>query len=166
MNAHRSHSTVFFAVFLGALVVKLFALDIMRVSGPSMLPALEQGSFVVEFKLAWGIPVPFANRYIARWGVPEAGDVVIYPILGRYVIKRCVAGAGAPLEFSNEGGYSVRAGDRVIPLNEGQYRKLCGTARVPDGMIFALGDNMNESRDSRDYGFVSADSVRGKVVWK
>ncbi len=166
MKPPRSHTTVFFAVFLVALVLKIFALDIMRVSGPSMRPSLEQGTFVVEFKLAWGIPVPFANRYLVRWGLPEAGDVVIYPILGRYVIKRCVAGAGVPLEFSREGGYSVRVGERVIPLNDDQFRKLCGTARVPDGMIFALGDNMEESRDSRDYGFVSADSVRGKVLWK
>ncbi len=166
MNVPRSHTAVFFAVLLIALVVKIFALDIMRVSGPSMLPALEPGTFVVEFKLAWGIPVPFSNRYLVRWGYPKAGDVVIYPILGRYVIKRCAAGHGTPLEFSLEGGYSVSIGERSIPLNADQYRKMNGTACVPNGMIFALGDNMEESRDSRDYGFVSTDSVRGKVLWK
>ena len=166
MKAPRSHTAVFFAVFLAALVVKLFALDIMRVSGKSMLPALEPGSFVVEFKLAWGVPLPLTNRYLVRWGRPKAGDVVIYPILGRYVIKRCAAVHGDTLEFSPEAGYSVRIGGRAIPLDAGQYRKLNGTDRVPEGMIFALGDNLEESRDSRDYGFVSTDSVRGKVLWK
>ncbi len=161
----RSHTAVFFSVILLALVAKLFALDVMRVSGPSMQPTLPPGTFVLENKLAWGVPIPLTNRYLVRWGEPRAGDVIIYPILGRYVIKRCVAGPGERLAFSTEGGYSVRIGDITVPLNADQWEKLAGSCRIPDGMIFALGDNMNESRDSRDYGFVSIDSVRGKVLW-
>jgi signal peptidase I len=43
---------------------------------------------------------------------------------------------------------------------------LKNATKVPEGMMFTLGDNMAESRDSRDYGFVSLDSVRGKVLWR
>jgi signal peptidase I len=157
---------VFFSVVLVALAVKLFVLDVLFVSGPSMSPAISHGTLVAEYRLAWGIPVPFSNAYLVRWGSPQAGDVVIYPINGRYVVKRCLASEGIPLEFSNERGYSVRVGDATIPLDETQYKKMKDAECVPDGMLFALGDNMAESRDSRDYGFVSIDSIRGKALWK
>jgi signal peptidase I, bacterial type len=166
MKLARSTTVLFFTVILAALAVKLCVLDILRVSGPSMFPSLEQGSILVEFKLAWGIPVPFSNRYLVRWGGPASGDVVIYPWQDRWVVKRCIATAGTPLVFSSETGYSVETGGRTIPLSEEQYQKLKQADRVPEGMIFALGDNMAESRDSRDYGFVSLDSIRGKVLWK
>ena len=157
---------IFLAVVLLALFVKMFVFDIIYVSGPSMKPSLQNGAFILELKLAWGIPVPFRNAYMLRWGKPVSGEVVIFPWLGRYVVKRIAATEGTPLAFSAESGYSVLIGNRSVPLNEAQYQKLKNADRVPEGMIFALGDNMAESRDSRDYGFVSYDSIRGKVLWK
>ena len=156
----------FFAVFLAALIIKLFVIDVLDISGPSMRPTLTHGSFIVEYKLAWGIPVPFENRYLVRWGSPNVGDIVIYPWRDRYVVKRCVAREMTPLAFSSDTGYSVRIGERTIPLTREQYENLKNATTVPDGMMFTLGDNMAESRDSRDYGFVSLDSVRGKVLWR
>jgi signal peptidase I len=157
---------LFCSVIIAALLVKIFAIDLLFVSGPSMRPTLTAGTPIIEFKLAWGIPVPFSNRYLVRWGVPRVGDVVVYPLHGNYVVKRCAATAGMKLEFSRERGYSVFVGEKRIPLDERQYQNLKDARRVPEGMIFALGDNMTESRDSRDYGFVSIDSVRGKALWK
>ena len=166
MKQHVLTVLWFFSIVLAALFVKLFVFDLMYISGPSMLPALKPGSFAFEYKLAWGIPVPFRNSYLVRWGSPRTNDIVIYPLHGRYVIKRCIAREGTPLAFSGEKGYSVRIGERIIPLTGDQYQKLKNTARVPQGMMFALGDNMAESHDSRDYGFVSLDSLRGKVLWR
>ena len=157
---------IFFSVVFAALLVKLCVLDILLVSGPSMLPTFSQGTRLVEFKLAWGLPVPFTNSYLFRWGDPKEGDIVIYPWLGRHVVKRCVATEGTPLVFSEESGYSVLIGETQIPLSREQFQNLRCSERVPENMIFALGDNMAESRDSRDYGFVSIDSLRGKVVWR
>ncbi len=155
---------LFISVILFALAIKLLAFDVLWVSGPSMLPTLRAGMPVCEFKLAWGVPIPFSNRYALRWGSPKPGEIVIYPVAGRYVVKRCVAPAGTPLFFSAERGYSVSVGGRTIPLDEEQYRNLKDALVVPTGMIFAIGDNMAESRDSRDYGFVSIDSIRGKAL--
>jgi signal peptidase I len=166
MKRTEQYVIVFFAVVILALLVKLFAFDIMPISGPSMLPTLRTGSVVVEFKLAWGIPLPFSNRYLVRWGAPREDDIVIYPWQGRNVIKRCVATAGTPLVFSDETGYSVFVAGREVPLTYEQYQKLKGAKRVPEGTVFALGDNMAESRDSREYGFVSIDSIHGKALWK
>lgn len=166
MKTRLSPVLVFLTVFLLAITVKLLVIDILYVAGPSMSPVITPGTLVAEFRLEWGIPVPFKNAYFTRWGTPTAGDIVIYPWQGRLVVKRCVAGPGEKLVFSDEKGYSVRSGAREIPLNREQYHKMKNVQQVPDGMIFAVGDNMAESHDSRDYGFVSVDSIRGTVLWK
>ncbi len=166
MDRTRSNAALFLSVVLLALAVKVFVLDVLYVSGPSMLPTLRPGSFVVHWKLAYGIPIPLKNKYLVRWSSPTEGDVIIYPWLGRHVIKRCRAVAGEPLEYSDAAGYRVRVAGRDIELTEEQYRKMSGTPAVPGGTVFAVGDNPAASRDSRDYGFVSVDSVRGKVLWK
>ncbi len=166
MSAPSRRIFLFFSVILLSLFVKLFLFDILFVSGPSMEPALRHGTLVFQYKLAYGVPLPLSNRYLVRWAEPAAGDIVIYPWLGRFVIKRCVAAAGTELVFRSDSGYSVQAGEVLIPLNGEQYSRLSQARQVPPGMIFTLGDNREHSRDSRDYGFVSLDSIRGKVLWK
>lgn len=164
---HSNRSVVlFFSVILCALFVRIFIFDVLYVSGPSMSPTLPEGSLVFEYKLAFGIPVPFSNRYFVRWGAPKKQDIVVYPWLGRNVVKRCLAVEGDELVFCERPGYSVETGGSTISLSREQFAKLKDTARVPAGMIFAVGDNRGESRDSRDYGFVSIDSIRGKALWK
>lgn len=157
---------LFLSVVLAALACKLFVLDVMYVSGPSMAPTFTTGSFVFEYKLAWGVPVPFANRYAVRWGLPRVGDIVIFPWQNRWVIKRCLATGGMPLAFPDDGEYRIIVSDESISLNHAQYLRLRDTECVPEGMLFVVGDNRKESVDSREYGFVSVDSVRGKVLWK
>lgn len=166
MSHTKGTVRLFFSVVFLALFFKLCIVDCMYVSGPSMAPLLRHGSYILEFKLAWGIPVPFTNTYLLRWGKPKTGDIVIYTWLDRYVIKRIAATENTPLVFTEKSGYSVKIGDRSVPLSESQYAHLRWANAVPQGMIFALGDNLSESRDSRDYGFVSLDSIRGKVLWK
>ena len=100
MDRTRSNAALFLSVVLLALAVKVFVLDVLYVSGPSMLPTLRPGSFVVHWKLAYGIPIPLKNKYLVRWSSPTEGDVIIYPWLGRHVIKRCRAVQSWPVYFS------------------------------------------------------------------
>jgi len=60
--------------------------------------------------------------------------------------------------------------NRTVALNRVQFRNLGGflshtEQQVPVGFILALGDNAAQSRDSRDYGFVAAVSICGKLLW-
>lgn len=57
----------------------------------------------------------------------------------------------------------------TVPLNRIQFKNLggflpAGSQKIPAGFILALGDNAAQSYDSRDYGFVSIDSIRGKLL--
>ena len=142
-----------------------------------MEPSLSDGQFVVIWKLAYGIPLPAANRYLFRWKMPQAGDAVLYHIDGRYVVKRCVKTADTELRFiaPSQGEAESYAAlqldeNRTVALNRVQFRNLGGflpqtEQYVPDGFILALGDNAAQSRDSRDYGFVSVDSICGRLLW-
>ena len=141
-----------------------------------MEPTLSDGQFVVIWKLAYGIPFPAANGYLCRWGMPKAGDAVFYYIDGRYVVKRCVKIEKMELHFIStpqeapESYGALKLDNRTIALNRVQFRNLGGflpqtEQQVPAGFILALGDNAAQSRDSRDYGFVSVDSICGRLLW-
>ena len=159
------------------LFLKSHVLDIRRISGYSMEPAISDGQFVVIWKLAYGIQLPTANRYLCRWGWPQTGDAVLYHIDGRYVVKRCVKIENTELHFiaatqeaPESYGLLKLDDNRTVALNRVQFRNLGGflpqaEQYVPAGFILALGDNAIQSRDSRDYGFVSVDSICGRLLW-
>mgnify|MGYP000936249077 CR=1 FL=1 len=141
-----------------------------------MKPALDDGSLAVIFKAAYGIKSPFKNCYLLRWAKPEQNDIVVFFKNGRFTVKRCVASSGEPIEFisnlsyTKNLNYAMKTGEKTIALTGVQFRNLGGMSEkkiVPDGTILVLGDNLNSSYDSRDYGFIFTDGIIGKVLlWK
>lgn len=146
------------------LAIKLFCLDVLRVEGTSMEPAVADKSRVWVSKLAYGLVEPFGDSLLLQWGEPQQDQVVLYFYNNRAVIKRCVAVAGDRLDFSTGLGYILNVNEKKIPLTEAQYQKLKHNQQVPQGMILAVGDNYHDSVDSRDYGFVPVENVLGRIV--
>ena len=164
-NRKASAPKVFVAALLIASLMKAFVLDVVSVSGSSMMPTLKDGQLVLVNKLAWGLRLPVTRRYLVRWGSPKAGDIAVFLRDGTYTIKRCIATEGMPLALSDTGGYSVLVGNTRIPLTESQYKRMINEAgAVPCGKVFVAGDNLAASFDSRDYGPVSADAFCGRVI--
>ncbi|EFW36926.1 signal peptidase I [Treponema phagedenis] len=160
----------FFSFFV---LLKSCCLDVKKVVGNSMKPTLFSGKRIILFKLAYGIKMPFSNRYLIRWAYPKKNDIIVYVMHNRFVIKRCAATANQPLEFlphsdySTDRMYKLIIEEKSVPLTSLQFKNLCGNREfrffVPKGSLLALGDNASESEDSRDYGFVSIDSIYGKA---
>lgn len=148
------------------ILLKMFVIDIERISGTSMEPCLHDGSLVVMSKIHYGLNNPAGFTLLAQWKEPEKGDIVYFWINDRPVVKRCVATEHETLVFSSDSGYSMSVGGITIPLTEGQYQRLKYSEEVPEGTILAIGDNYASSVDSRDYGFVRVDSIMGKVLWR
>lgn len=146
--------------------LKLFVVDVLHVVGRSMAPSIKDGETLVVNKLAYGIIEPYGDKLLHRWAYPKSGDVVIYLYNNKIVVKRCVAVGGDLLEYSRKPLYTLKVNDLDISLNEIQYQNLKNTNVVPEGYILAVGDNYNESIDSRSYGFVSVNNVLGKVLCK
>jgi signal peptidase I len=157
---------IFFLTFLIALFVKLFILDIVVVSGKSMMPNIKDGQTIFINKLAYGIVRPFSSSFLVQWKTPKENDIVIYLYNDKMVVKRCVATEFTPLVFSQNSEYNMEVNEKIIPLKEEQYHRIKNSSFVPEGMILAIGDNYDESVDSRNYGFVSVKNIIGKVLCK
>ena len=125
----------------------------VRVDGLSMLPTLKDGEFVL------------VNRLAYRIGEPARGDIVVFRSTTNFdldLIKRII---GVP-------GDDVRVADgRVIvnglALSEPYINaepRYSGEWSVPQGYLFVLGDNRNDSSDSHAWGLLPLQNVIGKAI--
>lgn len=153
-----------FTGILFGLIIKLFVIDVLHVSGNSMEPAFKDGDSVIVQKFAYGIPKPFRGTFFVQWAEPKLNDIVIFLHDNKIVVKRCVAVSGEQLDFSSNSEYILNIRGRKISLTRTQFERLSKFSRVPEGFILAIGDNLSESIDSRDYGFVSVKNIVGKII--
>lgn len=159
-----------FIGFFAGLCIKLFILDFLTVSGPSMEPSINNGKKVWINKAAYGLHVPFTARYIIRWSSPSSSQIVTFLHDNKIVIKRCVMteGDSIQIEINENSEYYLLINkhkiNKKVRLSREQYENLKGITKVPEGFIFVLGDNSLRSVDSRDYGFVSVKDITGKAI--
>lgn len=152
-------------IFIGA-AIKIFAFDILSVQGISMEPSIHNNEKILACKLSYGIVNPFGNSTLIRWKNAKTGGIVIYFYKNSLVVKRCVATEGDSLEYSSDSGYTLHVGEKNYSLTELQYNLIKNSPCVPRGMILAIGDNFENSIDSRTYGFVAQKNILGKVIFK
>jgi len=150
------------ALIAGGLI-KFEIVDVLHVSGVSMYPALKDGDTLLVNKLAYGLNIPYGSRLLFQWEEPQENDVVIYLYNNKIVVKRCVATGGTPLAYSTDPVYTLTVGEKEITLTKSQYDNLHSSTSVPEGYILAIGDNYDQSVDSRTYGFVSVKNILGRV---
>lgn len=142
-----------------------------------MEPSLLNGEKVLVFKAAYGIKSPFRNKYFIRWTKPCLNDIVMFKIHGRSVVKRCKGIEGTPVLFKTVSGddglneYFMTVNGSSFSLTPAEFRNLGGMSGKPAYVIgknnlLLLGDNQKYSEDSKNYGFVSVDSICGKVLIK
>lgn len=91
------------------------------------------------------------------------GDIVVFenPEDNRLVVKRFLLSPGDPVTIRN--GILITP-DGNVPLTVRQSHLLSNLEFIPDNMFFALGDNIFNSHDSRDYGPVTINNIKGKVL--
>ena len=165
----KSRYKIIFYIFLGIILgtfLKLFVIDSLNVSGSSMEPALKNKEKVLVNKMAYGLSKPFSGSFLIQWSQPKLDDVVIYLHENKIVVKRVVALAGDHLEFSQNSSYIVETNKKKISLTPVQYQQMKNFSQIPEGYVFTLGDNQDNSIDSRDYGFVSVKNITGKIIGK
>jgi len=125
----------------------------VRVDGFSMVPTLEDGEFVLVSKLNY------------RFGDVERGDIIVfhYPMDPQQeLIKRVIGLPGDTINVQN-GIVSVNGQSLEEPYIAAAPA-YSGEWMVPDGHLFVLGDNRNDSSDSHSWGYLPFDKVVGKAV--
>ncbi|MDD5712074.1 MAG: signal peptidase I, partial [Smithellaceae bacterium] len=133
------------------------------------------GDHILVNKFIYGVKIPFIRSTLIPLTDPKRGDIVvfIYPEdRSKDFIKRVIGVAGDSIEIRNkqvflnglplEDKYAVHVDDFIIP-GAIQPRDNFGPVTVPPGTIFCMGDNRDQSYDSRFWGFVDLKDVLGKA---
>lgn len=165
------------AVGIGiALLLRLVAVQTYPMPSRAMENSLLAGDLLLVDKLSYGASLGPVR--LPGWDRPQSGDVLVfrYPEDPRRVFaKRCVAVAGQTVEVRNKVIYvdgrrlpdppfSKYIDARILPADKSP-RDNMALRRVPSAAVFVVGDNRDNSRDSRHWGFVPEENVIGQVRW-
>ena len=185
----------FFPIILVVLLIRSFLFEPFRIPSDSMMPTLLDGDFIFVNKYTYGLRLPVVNTELLAVGSPQRGDVVVFRLPsdpstnyikrlvglpGDHVVVRekrvYVNGALQPVEPDGlyEGFGHTGAQIAFERLGEVRHRVLYIPERpsydfddvVPAGHYFFMGDNRDNSRDSRfpEVGFVPAENIVGRAV--
>ena len=139
-----------------AFFIRQFVVELYVVDGPSMRPTLQSRERLV------------VNKFIYRFRAPERGEVLVFRYPrdpSRDFIKRVIAVPGDTIEIK-DGRVFVNQKLMNEPYILEKTLSDYPQATVPEGHVFVMGDNRNNSEDSRfaDVGFVPYDLIKGKAV--
>ncbi|PAV27185.1 signal peptidase I [Tamilnaduibacter salinus] len=186
-------SRSFFPVLAIVLVLRSFLVEPFQIPSGSMRPTLEVGDFILVNKFAYGLRLPVLRNEVVDLGDPERGDIMVfrYPKDGETnYIKRVIGLPGdriryrnhdlfingekvatdfvatlPPFELKHEMLGNVRH-DIMVSIRE-TGRQGNGAWTIPEGEYFVMGDNRDNSNDSRFWGTVPDRLVVGKAfaIW-
>jgi signal peptidase I len=189
-------SRSFFPIILAVLILRSFIVEPFRIPSGSMMPTLLPGDFILVNKFAFGIRLPVIDAKIFDSGSPQRGDVAVfrYPEEPSVAyIKRIVGLPGDELTYQDKQlyingepvpqtflpsdsedaveGYELfreNLGDtKHLSLARQGQQNMAWSYIVPEDHYFVLGDNRDNSRDSRFWGPLPEGNLIGKafLIW-
>jgi len=185
-----------FPVFLVVLIVRGFIVEPFKIPSGSMLPTLHIGDYILVNKYAYGLRSPIGDYKWVDLGSPKRGDVVVFrypndPSVD--FIKRVIGVPGDKIEYHNKQLWINN--QKIVLKNRHTYARddnfdeleeLLGKVThhillrkdvdylaqpqeylVPKGEYFVMGDNRDNSNDSRFWGFVPDANLKGRafLIW-
>lgn len=176
---------------IAIFVIRWLLLEPYVIPSGSMIPTLWIHDHIFVNKLAYGVHFPMSKAWIVHWSSPQKNEIVVfrYPESPEvFYVKRVVATAGDQFEIKSG---AIYLNGEIVPQqpvsgldsqNEGfvyfqeegrQVRYLnhedsnFGPFTVPEGHFFVVGDNRDQSNDSRFWGSVPVENVIGRasMIW-
>jgi signal peptidase I len=194
-----NYARSFFPVILIVLIVRSFVFEPFRIPSPSMMPTLLDGDFIFVTKYSYGLRLPFFNTKVLSTGEPHRGDVVVFRLPrdpSIHYVKRLIGLPGdhilvrdnhltingSPITLARDGTYSGGYGFTGSALGVERFgqakhevmfanglRSTDFETTVPAEHYFFMGDNRNDSQDSRfpQVGFVPEENLVGRAsrIW-
>jgi len=169
--------SIIIAVLL-AMVIRTYLVQAFKIPSGSMEDTLAIGDHLLVNKFIYGTKLPFSDKRILTVRDPRRGDVIVFEYPedpSKDFIKRVIGTPGDVVEekdkklFVNGKPYvnphEVHKEKDIIP-KEMNPRDTFGPVTVPPNSYFVMGDNRDRSYDSRFWGFVSRDKIKGLAFIK
>ena len=147
-------SISFIIIILTIILVRLFIVTPVRVDGPSMNDTLHDGDILLLDK--------YDNKY-------ERFEIVVFNYSGERLIKRVIGLPGEVVSYKNNKLYIN--GNEIednygLGYTENFELKDLNLTKIPDNEYLVIGDNRNDSLDSRYFGTISKDKILGSVKYR
>ncbi len=157
-----------------ALSVRTFVVQAFRIPSSSMEPTLLVGDYLLVNKFIYGIKIPYTDIKLFQFKKPQRGDVIvfIFPLdPSKDFIKRVIGTEGEKVQIIDR---KIYINDQLMDDRWGRFENIgsieyqhsvenFGPVVVPEASLFVMGDNRNNSEDSRFWGFLRVDAVLGKA---
>lgn len=181
--------------FVLFLVIRTFAIEAFRIPTGSMENTLLVGDFLLVNKAVYGAQVPGTEMRLPAMGAPQRGDIVVFTPPhepDKNYVKRLVGLPGDTLRMLDKVLYvngekvpepyaqhldpldvhapgmrwqTQHLADSALRLSYRPTRDSWGPIVVPAHRLFVLGDNRDDSEDSRYWGFVESTSIKGRPLF-
>jgi signal peptidase I len=155
-----------------ALFIRSFVVKAYKIPSGSMLETLQIGDHLLVNKFLYGVKLPFTDFTVIPISEPKFQDIIVFEFPedpSKDFIKRVIGLPGDVIEIKDKEVYRngvklvepyIRHTDpNILPTVRDSY----GPITVPAGKYFCMGDNRDESYDSRFWGFVREDQIQGKA---
>ncbi|MBA4368521.1 MAG: signal peptidase I [Desulfobacterium sp.] len=154
-----------------ALFIRTFVVQAFKIPSGSMKNTLLIGDHILVNKFIYGIKLPFIGATLIPVKDPQREDIVVFEYPddpSKDFIKRVIGVAGDRVEIRDKKVYvnnmpldqdfAIYTDDRILP-----GRDFFGPITVPENSLFVMGDNRDNSHDSRFWGFVKLKAIKGKA---
>ena len=161
-----------------AMLIRTFVVQAFVIPSGSMKETLMVGDRILVSKFLYGITIPFTDLRFLKFEKPQRGDVVVFAYPkdpSQDFIKRVIGVPGDKVRIVNKEVYvngepyinphEEHTDSRIIPASLNP-RDNMAEITVPDDSYFVMGDNRDNSFDSRFWGFVKGESIKGLALIK
>ncbi|MFH1217710.1 MAG: signal peptidase I [Pseudomonadota bacterium] len=171
----REYAEAIIIALILALFIRTFVVQAFKIPSGSMIPTLLIGDHILVNKFSYGIKNPFTGDSWVPISTPERLDVIVFKYPenpSQDFIKRVIGVAGDRIEVKEKkvfvNGTEIQV-KNAVHLDPNIYsgpvppRDNYGPVTVPPNSLFVMGDNRDNSHDSRFWGFVDLKAVKGKA---
>ena len=170
----REYAESIVVAILIALFIRAFVVQAFKIPSGSMEPTLLVGDHLLVNKFIYGINLPFIERKFLVYKDPQRGDIVVFIFpkdKKKDFIKRVVGAPGDTVEIRRK---KIYINGELWDDSHGVYRDAevtglvprdnFGPVVVPPEHVLVMGDNRDRSYDSRFWGFVPFNQIKGKAL--
>ena len=161
-----------------ALLIRTFVVQAFKIPSESMVPTLQIGDHLFVCKFSYGLKIPFIDKTILKWNSPKRGDVIVFRYPEdpkRDFIKRTIGLYGETFQVINKeiyinGTHLIEpykihndfypSATQFSPRDNWERSKI-----ILPNRVFVMGDNRDNSLDSRFWGQLDINMIKGKALF-